>query len=174
MPQIAGFRGVLSQDVSKAGAIEIGKALAAGTLTRDASRAVYRYHQVFALSGGRSFVRKSLVCAIRLAPWTERSVRPHEATVPAAREAALAAIRANGAHTQPVLAGFRTEDAFDAASSPRIEKEMADSEALARRLGVQGTPAFAAGRTGKDLSLLPVRSLDADGLTPFLDQLLTE
>jgi uncharacterized protein (DUF1015 family) len=107
MSQIAGFRGVLSQDVSKAGSIEIGKALAAGTLARDASRAVYRYHQVFALSGGRSFVRKSLVCAIRLAPWADRAVRPHEATLPAAREAALAAIRANGAHTQPVLAGFR-------------------------------------------------------------------
>jgi uncharacterized protein (DUF1015 family) len=107
MPQIAGFRGVLPQDVSKAGAVEVGKGLAAGTLVRDASRAVYRYHQVYGVSGGRSFIRKSLVCAVRLAPWTERSVRPHEATVPAAREAALAAIRANGAHTQPVLAGFR-------------------------------------------------------------------
>jgi uncharacterized protein (DUF1015 family) len=107
MPQIAGFRGVLPQDVSKPGGSELGKALAAGTVVRDPSRAVYRYHQVFPASGGRSFVRKSLVCAIRLTPWAERSVRPHEATVPAAREAALAAIRSNGAHTQPVLAGFR-------------------------------------------------------------------
>ncbi len=107
MPQIAGFRGVLPQDVSKAGALELPKALADGAAVRDGSRAVYRYHQVFAGSGGRSFVRKSLVCAIRLAPWADRSVRPHEATVPAAREAALAAIRASGAHTQPVLAGFR-------------------------------------------------------------------
>ena len=107
MPQIAGFRGVLQQDVSKPGAPELGKALAAGTVQRDGSRAVYRYHQVFAVSGGRSFVRRSLICAVRLAPWSERSIRPHEATVPAAREAALAAIRANGAHTQPVLAGFR-------------------------------------------------------------------
>src|SRR5689334_2629959 len=107
MPQIAGFRGVLPQDVSKAGPIELGKGLASGALVRDGSRAVYRYHQVFAVSGGRSFVRKSLVCAVRLAPWAERSVRPHEVTVPAARDAALAAIRANGGHTQPVLAGFR-------------------------------------------------------------------
>ena len=107
MPQIAGFRGVVQQDVPKPGAPELGKALAAGTLTRDPSRAVYRYHQVFAGSGGRSFVRRSLVCAVRLAPWADRSVRPHEATTPAAREAALAAIRANGAHTHPVVAGFR-------------------------------------------------------------------
>jgi uncharacterized protein (DUF1015 family) len=107
MPQIAGFRGVLPQDVSKAGATELGKALAAGTAVRDGSRAVYLYYQTFPGSGGRPFVRKSLVCAIRLAPWVERSVRGHEATTPAAREAALATIRANGAHTQPVLAGFR-------------------------------------------------------------------
>jgi uncharacterized protein (DUF1015 family) len=107
MPQIAGFRGVVSQDVAKAGAAELRKALAAGTLARDPSRAVYRYHQVFPGSGGRSFVRKSLVCAVRLTPWAERSVRPHEATVPAARDAALAAIRGSGAHTAPVLAGFR-------------------------------------------------------------------
>lgn len=107
MPQIAGFRGVLPQDVSKAGASELGKGLASGALVRDPSRCVYRYHQVFAGSGGRSFVRKSLVCAVRLAPWTERTVRAHEATVPAARDAALAVIRANGGHTQPVLAGFR-------------------------------------------------------------------
>lgn len=107
MSQIAGFRGVLPQDVSKAGTTELGKGLAAGALVRDGSRAVYRYHQVFPASGGRAYVRKSLVCAIRLAPWADRSVRPHEAAVPAAREAALAAIRANGAHTQPVLAGFR-------------------------------------------------------------------
>lgn len=107
MPQIAGFRGVLQPDVSKVGAIEVGKGVAAGTLARDATRAVYRYHQVFAGPGGRSFVRKSLICAVRLTPWAERSVRPHEATVPAARDAALAKIRANGAHTEPVLAGFR-------------------------------------------------------------------
>jgi protein-disulfide isomerase len=70
--------------------------------------------------------------------------------------------------------GFRTEAALDTASSPRTDKEIADAEALARRLDVHGTPSFAAGRTGKDISLLPVRSLDADGLRPFLDQLLAE
>jgi len=72
------------------------------------------------------------------------------------------------------IPGFRAEDALDAASSSPREKEIADAEALARRLDVHGTPSFAAGRTGKDISLLPVRSLDADGLRPFLDQLLDE
>ena len=49
---------------------------------------------------------------------------------------------------------------------------MASSATLATRLGVRGTPAFAAGRTGSDLSLVPVRSLDAGGLRPTLDELL--
>lgn len=72
------------------------------------------------------------------------------------------------------IPGFRTEKALDAASSPSTDKEMAEAEALARRLEVQGTPSFAAGRAGEDIALLPVRSLDADGLRPFLDQLLAE
>jgi protein-disulfide isomerase len=72
------------------------------------------------------------------------------------------------------IAGFRTEDAFDAASSSRTEKKLAAAEALARRLEVHRTPSFAAGRTGEDLSLLEVESLDADGLRPFLDELLAE
>lgn len=97
----------MQPDLTKVGTVEIGAGLAAGTLTRDPSRAVYRYHQVFSGPGGRSLVRKSLVCAMRLAPWSDGSIRPHEAVLPAARDAALAAIRANGAHTQPVLAGFR-------------------------------------------------------------------
>ena len=76
--------------------------------------------------------------------------------------------------TGAAISGFRTEDALDAASSSRTDREIAEAEALARRLDVHGTPSFAAGRTGKDISLLPVRSLDADGLRPFLDQLLAE
>jgi protein-disulfide isomerase len=77
-------------------------------------------------------------------------------------------LRAIGA----AIPGFRTQKALDAIPSPPIEEEMADSATLATRLGVRGTPAFAAGRTGSDLSLVPVRSLDADGLRPTLDDLL--
>jgi uncharacterized protein (DUF1015 family) len=111
MPQIAGLRGVVPE-ASKLGEvilqpIELAKGLAAGTLTRDPSKAVYRYHQTFAGPGGRTFTRKMVVCAVRLAAWSEGLVRPHEATTAAGRDAALAKIRANRAHTEPVLAGFR-------------------------------------------------------------------
>lgn len=73
---------------------------------RDATRAVYRYHQTFNL-GGRPVTRRLLVAAARLSPWSEGVIRPHEAADPALREAELAAIRATSSHTAPVLAGYR-------------------------------------------------------------------
>lgn len=113
MVQIAGFRGALP-DASKlaevlatpAGAGVLAKQLADGARARDGSRAVYRYHQQFA-GPGRAMTRKMLVCAIKLAPWSDGSVRPHEMTLPATRDAALARIEGNAAHLEPVLAGFR-------------------------------------------------------------------
>lgn len=88
------------------GATDIAKGLAAGTLIRDPSRAVYRYHQVFN-DGQRAVTRKMLVCATRLEAWTESLIRPHEATAPAAKDAALAQLKATGIQSAPVLAGYR-------------------------------------------------------------------
>jgi uncharacterized protein (DUF1015 family) len=116
MPQIAGLRGVLPDPAklkdlaaALAGAgLDIAKGLAAGTLVRDATRALYRYHQVFAEPvTGRALVRKMVFCAVRLEPWTEPLVRPHEATPPAAAAAALTTVRASKAVSAPVFAGFR-------------------------------------------------------------------
>jgi uncharacterized protein (DUF1015 family) len=116
MPQIAGLRGVLPdpsklKDVAAGlggGGLDLAKGLAAGTLARDASRAVYRYHQVFAEPvTGRALVRKMVVCAVRLEPWTEQLVRPHEATVPAAVTAVLGQIRTARAAPGLVFAGYR-------------------------------------------------------------------
>lgn len=119
MPQIAGLRGVLP-DPSKlkevvsgpgggpGGAVDVAKALAAGALVRDPGRAVYRYHQVFSEPlSGRALVRKMVVCAVRLEPWTEPLIRPHEATPPAAAAAALAAVRTSRSVSAPVFAGYR-------------------------------------------------------------------
>lgn len=92
--QIAGFRGVVA-DPSKPSA------------TRDPGRAVYRYHLTFPGPGNRSFTRKMFACAIRLGPWTERTMRAHEATTADARDKELAKIRANRTHAAPVIAGFR-------------------------------------------------------------------
>lgn len=113
MPQIAGFRGAL-WDASKVELSKIATApipdakdrFAKGDLVRDPTRAVYRYFQTMDDSG-RPVSRSMLLCAVRLAPWTDGSIRPHEVTDPRARDAALAGIMAAGAHTEPVLAGYR-------------------------------------------------------------------
>jgi uncharacterized protein (DUF1015 family) len=115
MAQIAGLRGVLP-DPSKvkevvAGAgpgFDAAKRLASGSLVRDAGRAVYRYHQAFAdPANARMLVRKMFLCAVRLEPWTEGLVRPHEESSPAQTAARLTALRASKMQTAPVLAGYR-------------------------------------------------------------------
>ncbi len=113
MPQIAGFCGAL-WDASK---VELATVVASpvtavkdrltkGELVRDPSRAMYRYHQVFAHQG-RTVTRQTLVCAVKLEPWSEGQIRPHEETDPTARDAATASITAAGAHTEAVFAGYR-------------------------------------------------------------------
>ncbi|HUJ60291.1 MAG TPA: DUF1015 family protein [Kofleriaceae bacterium] len=113
MAQIAGFRGAL-WDASK---VELAKVAAAplvgvndrlgkGELVRDVSRAMYRYHQTFE-HGGRQVTRKMVITAVQLAPWSEGTIRPHEATGDAARTAATKGVAAEGAHTKPVLFGYR-------------------------------------------------------------------
>jgi len=117
MPQIAGFRG----------------AIAGGE--RDAGRAVYRYHQTFAGPGGRPLVRKMLVCAVRLTPWQDLEVRPHEVAPPAARDAELARIRETRKHTAPVLAGFRDP----ATEADRIFRKAESSPATHETTTADGT-----------------------------------
>ncbi len=113
MPQIAGFRGALwdasKVDLAKVATAPIKRAkdlLASGELVRDPSRAMYRYFQTFD-HGGRTINRAMLVCAARLAPWSDGAIRAHEATDARAREAALKDIHEAGAHTEPVFAGYR-------------------------------------------------------------------
>ncbi|HET9986903.1 MAG TPA: DUF1015 family protein, partial [Kofleriaceae bacterium] len=110
MPQIAGFRGILWDKVDpKLVAQPIGEPaarLARGELVRDATRAVYRYHQAFQ-AGTRTLVRKSWFAAVQLTPWAVKDIRPHEATDATARAHAIAGIAAAGIHTDAVLAGYR-------------------------------------------------------------------
>jgi hypothetical protein len=150
MPQIAGLRGVLP-DPSKLkdvvpglgggpGAIDVAKGLATGALVRDPGRAVYRYHQVFSDPlTGRALVRKMVVCAVRLEPWTEPQIRPHEATPPAAAAAALAAVRTSRSVSAPVFAGYRdaaaeVERLFRKVDGERPTIEVATADHTVHRL----------------------------------------
>jgi hypothetical protein len=113
MAQIAWFRGAL-WDRSKVDLLSVATApitgvhgrLERGELARDSSRALYRYNQTVQ-RGGRPVTCKMTICALRLEPWTDGMIRPHEATDAAARDAAIKGIAAERAHTTPVLAGYR-------------------------------------------------------------------
>ena len=68
--------------------------------------------------------------------------------------------------------GLQADQAFDDASSRAVSDEVAAIQDQASALGIQGTPSFAAGRTGGRLAPAQISTLDADGLRPTLDSLL--
>jgi uncharacterized protein (DUF1015 family) len=149
MPQIAGLRGVLPEpskvkDVIAAFAGkprgELAKGLAAGRALRDATRAVYRYHQAFPEAGSTRIVtRKHVVCAVKLEPWIEGVIRPHDGKVPTDQAAALAALQADKAMTPPVLAGYHDapgeiERMFRRFESERPTLEVATTDRTVHKL----------------------------------------
>jgi uncharacterized protein (DUF1015 family) len=110
MPHVAGIRGVVAEQAKAAEvvakSVDLGKGLADQSLTRDATRSVYRYHQTYS-GGNRSFTRKSFACAVRLSDWSTGEIRPHEETTAATRDKFLQRIRANKGHVDAVLCGLR-------------------------------------------------------------------
>jgi protein-disulfide isomerase len=68
--------------------------------------------------------------------------------------------------------GLRVEQALGETSSPAVDRQLAAAHDLSTRLGIRGTPAFAAARTGAPLAPIRVTSLGAGGLRPTLDRLL--
>lgn len=80
----------------------------AGTAERDPVRAMFRYHQTFADPvTGRTLTRKLIYAAIRVAPYAEGIVRPHLASEPARRDAAIAELKSTRTQSVPVLASFK-------------------------------------------------------------------
>jgi protein-disulfide isomerase len=74
--------------------------------------------------------------------------------------------------TGAAIPGLDTERALRESFSPEVDRQMAEAREAATRLGVQGTPSFAAGRTGTSPAPIAISSLDADALRPALDSLL--
>jgi uncharacterized protein (DUF1015 family) len=106
MPLIAGFRGVIVDPTKKL--TDISASVAKGELQRDATRALYRYHQIFKHPDEpRTVTRRSFFAAVRLAPWGDPSVRGTEAVEPARRDAALAELASTSTELAPVLGGYR-------------------------------------------------------------------
>ena len=79
-----------------------------GVLRRDTSRSIYRYHQRFTSAelGGRTVTRKGFVCGIRLVPFSDGVVRPHERTLKGPKEDRFKLITASHAHFSQVFGLF--------------------------------------------------------------------
>jgi hypothetical protein len=142
MPQIAGFRGILwnKLDPTLVGQpiTDPRARLERGELVRDPTRAVYRYHQMFP-AGSRTLVRKSWFAAVMLTPWTDKEIKPHEATDAKAREHAVAGIAAAGIHTDAVLAGYRdaageVDRLFKKSESERAVVDVTTADGTAHKL----------------------------------------
>jgi uncharacterized protein (DUF1015 family) len=80
--------------------------LADGTLVRDDQRAIYRYHQSFRSDahGGRVITRRGFVAAVRLEPFANGVVLPHERTLAGPKQDRLALMTATRAYFSQIFA----------------------------------------------------------------------
>ena len=76
--------------------------LADGTVVRDAQPAIYVYHQAYT-HAGTSYVRKMFFARLRLEPFGEGSLFPHEQTFGGPKEDRLALTKATQTNLSPIF-----------------------------------------------------------------------
>ena len=69
-------------------------------------------------------------------------------------------------------AGLDGGELRDRGDESWVDEELSRANAAAQSAGVQGTPSFELGPTGGKLELVELSSLDPEGLTPLIDDLL--
>jgi len=87
--------------------------LAAGVLREDDTPAVYPYEQQFTWEG-TTYTRRGFLAALRLTPFGEGQVFPHEFTLPGPKVDRLALMKATGVNTSPIF-GLFPDDEHDVA-----------------------------------------------------------
>lgn len=101
--------------------------LSDGTLVRDASPALYAYHQRYE-HAGRTYIRKKFFARLRLEPFGTGSVFPHEQTFGGPKEDRLMLTQATRANLSPIFGLY--QDAENAVAA-RLEAAL-PREPLAR------------------------------------------
>lgn len=81
----------------------------AGVLRQDDAPAIYRYHQRWRSAQGGGLVRKGFVAAVRLHPFTDGVIVPHERTLDGPKADRLALMEATRSHYSQIFGLF--EDA---------------------------------------------------------------
>jgi uncharacterized protein (DUF1015 family) len=104
--------------------------LEAGVLKRDARPALYRYDQTFTVAelGGRRFVRRGLICAVRLAGYDEHIVLPHERTLRGPKEDRLKLMRTTRAHFSHIFGLYRDPSMSTDRAFGHVDARPADFE----------------------------------------------
>ena len=76
--------------------------LADGTLIREAKPSIYLYHQSFEHEG-KSYTRRKFIARVRLTPFSEGSILPHEKTFGGPKEDRLALMKATRCQLSAIL-----------------------------------------------------------------------
>ena len=113
--------------------------LADGALVHENRPALYVYHQEFEY-GGASFTRRKFFAVVRLQPFSEGSILPHEETFGGPKEDRLALMKATQCQLSPILGMFadpgdRVGGAF-AGETARAPDVTADMGGIQHRLWI--------------------------------------
>jgi len=101
---------IASQDCYRVAADTLASYLANGILHRDVAPTLYRYHQEFTdRERDRVVIRKGVLAAVALSPWSAGVIRPHETTFAAPREDRARLLEATRVHLSPVFAMYDDE-----------------------------------------------------------------
>jgi uncharacterized protein (DUF1015 family) len=124
---------------------ELERWIADGSLREDPKPALYRYEQSFTFAG-RSYVRKGFTALLRLTPFGDRIVLPHEHTLSGPKLDRQKLIRATRAHFSQVFTLYRdpgaeTDAAFAAAERAAADVDTVTPDGCRHRLWVVTDPA---------------------------------
>jgi uncharacterized protein (DUF1015 family) len=86
----------------------LGKFIAEGTLIRDEAPAFYLHRHKFT-AAGRDHTRQVLFARLRVTPWADGEVLPHEQTFGAPKEDRMENMRATGINASPVFLIYRDD-----------------------------------------------------------------
>jgi uncharacterized protein (DUF1015 family) len=97
--------------------------LADGTLVREKKPALYVYHQTFE-HAGKTYIQRKFITAVRLRPFEEGVILPHEETFGGPKEDRLALMKATACNLSPVFALYTDpEDVIGEAFASIVQGE---------------------------------------------------
>lgn len=123
-------------EVYKRSARMLDEWLSDGTLIRETAPALYAYHQQFE-HAGRSYVRRMFIARVRLAPFSDGSILPHEKTFGGPKEDRLALMKATRCNLSPIFGLYADpRDRIGSIFAPAVSKSP-DATALIDGVGNQ-------------------------------------